>query len=226
MSFILDALRKSERERQSRRAPGIADMRRAETSKKRSIWLPLAALLAGLNVALLALLWYSADHRGSPAPVAAAPDNFVRPAGSRPTVGSRDRDLSQQLAEEVFADEVFADQEPDEAAAEPARYAAIAPPSAVAQPAAADIEIPPAPAPARTRMPTVTEAIMDGSLNIKPLHLDIHVYSDKPAERFVFINTARYGEGDRTSEGPTVATINPDGVVLSYQGRSYLLARE
>ena len=112
---------------------------------------------------------------------------------------------------------------------DPARFAAIAPPTATAQPAAEDIEIPPAPQPAAqntNRMLTVTEAMLDGSLNLRPLRLELHVYSANPAERFVFINTARYGEGDQTSEGPVVRSINEDGVILSYEGRDYLLARE
>lgn len=213
MSFILDALRKSERERQSRRAPGIADMQRGADRKTRSIWLPLAALLAGLNIALLGLLWYSAGDSDTRSPAIPAQVSTTAPAAGMPHAISGDRSLSEQLAvEEMSSSE------------EPARYAAIVPPDVITQPGADDIEIPPTPS--AGRMPTVTEALLDGSLNIRPLHLDIHVYSEKAAERFVFINTARYSEGDRTAEGPTVATINQEGVVLSYQGRDYLLTRE
>ena len=181
----------------------------AGSKRGRSIWLPLAALLAGLNIALLALLWYSSERppEGMPAPVA--------PLATLPAPAATPR-----AAEPVAAARSLSDEMED-----PARFAAIAPPTATSQPAAEDIEIPPAPQNSN-RMLTVTEAMLDGSLNVRPLRLELHVYSANPAERFVFINTARYGEGDQTSEGPVVRSINEDGVILSYEGRDYLLARE
>ena len=55
MSFILDALKKSESARQDTNSPGIADVpvmqRRADTPQ----WVPIVAVLLGVN--LLALLY-------------------------------------------------------------------------------------------------------------------------------------------------------------------------
>ena len=222
MSFILDALRKSEAERQRNRAPGIADMRRAEGRKSRSIWLPLAALLAGLNIALLGLLWFNSGNdaptqaAASAAPASPATTSVSQPAtNADPVQERRVTERSADLSEELAPVEM--------SPAEPARFAAIVPPDATPQPDPVDIEIPPAPV---DTLPSVTAAIMNGSLNIKPMNLDLHVYSNTPAERFVFINMNRYSEGDRTGEGPTVKTINEDGVILSYQGRDFLLTRE
>ncbi|NND53972.1 MAG: GspB domain-containing protein [Gammaproteobacteria bacterium] len=212
MSFILDALRKSEAERQRNRAPGVADMQRTGTKQSRSLWLPLAALLAGLNIALLALLWFNNER--SPDTVPAAP--ATAPMMPAATVAADD--TARSLSDEMAMDE-------------PARYAAIAPPDSLTQPAADDIEIPPAPvsrpAPVSSdRMLTVTEAMLNGSLKVQPLRLELHVYSDKPSERFVFINTSRYAEGDKTREGAIVRAINEEGVILSFDGRNFLLARE
>ena len=58
------------------------------------------------------------------------------------------------------------------------------------------------------------------------MHLDIHVFSGQPAERFVFVNMSKYTESATLAEGPTVREITPDGVVLDYQGRRFLLPRE
>ena len=58
------------------------------------------------------------------------------------------------------------------------------------------------------------------------LRLELHGYSDRPAERFVFINGHKYREGQRLTEGPDVVTIEPNGVVLSQQGQRFLLAPE
>ena len=58
------------------------------------------------------------------------------------------------------------------------------------------------------------------------LHLDIHVYSGQPAERFVFINMTKYKENATLNEGPVVKQITAEGVVLGYQGTDFLLPRE
>lgn len=204
MSFILDALRKSEHERQRKRAPGISDMRTAAKPQKRSIWLPLAALLAGLNIALLALLWYAG---GDDEPVAAAATVAPAAVVPAPAAAGGNRDLAMEL----------------EPVDDPSRFASITPP---AEPSAAPVSAPAASSSDGGRTPTVTEAILDGRLNVPPMRMDLHVYSDNPDERFVFINTNRYAEGDRTSDGLTVRRISQEGAVLSYQGQDYLLTAD
>ena len=58
------------------------------------------------------------------------------------------------------------------------------------------------------------------------LHVDIHVYSESPGDRFVFINMSKHNEGSRLSEGPLVEEITPEGVVLSMNGTTFLLPRD
>ena len=224
MSFILDALRKSEHERQRNRAPGIADMRAPQKERNRGLWIPLVALLAGLNLALLAVLWFMGDDKDAPETSQAAAQSSTQRAVSwaesastgtqqnSASLDSQTRSLSAEL-EAPSADEMQ----------DPARFASISPPVTQTAPATNRVAATTANS---ERMLTVTEAMLDGSLSITPLHLDIHVYSDVPTERFIFINTSRYGEGERISEGPTVSAINKQGVILNYQGRDYLLARD
>jgi general secretion pathway protein B len=76
------------------------------------------------------------------------------------------------------------------------------------------------------QVPTIDELRLEGSLQIAEMHLDIHVYSENPADRFVFINMTKHREGSTTAEGPVVREIRPDGVVLEHQGRVFLLPRE
>ena len=90
----------------------------------------------------------------------------------------------------------------------------------------------PAPAPAAPSrivpgddLPTAEELMARGGLNVPLLNLDLHVYSDAPAGRFVVINSRKYKEGAQTAEGPTVDTITADGVILSNQGRRFTLSR-
>ena len=76
------------------------------------------------------------------------------------------------------------------------------------------------------RVATIDELRLDGQLQLPDLHLDIHVYSDAPEERFVFINMVKHRERSRLDEGPVVSEITPEGVILDYQGRTFLLPRE
>ena len=78
----------------------------------------------------------------------------------------------------------------------------------------------------KARLPTVQEVIVNGTVDIPDLHLDIHVYSDDPEERFVFINMSKQRERSQLREGPTVEEITPDGVVLEYRGTSFVLRRD
>ena len=74
-------------------------------------------------------------------------------------------------------------------------------------------------------LPSLAELQATGRVRVAPLHLDIHVFSYVPSERFVFINMNKYSEGDRLKEGPVVEEITPDGAILEHQGQRFLLPR-
>jgi general secretion pathway protein B len=78
--------------------------------------------------------------------------------------------------------------------------------------------------PAPSNLPTAEELTARGGL--PELKLELHVYSNKPAERFVFVNGSRYREGDTTREGAQVEEITRDGVVMNLRGNRFLLPRE
>jgi general secretion pathway protein B len=74
-------------------------------------------------------------------------------------------------------------------------------------------------------LPTLGDVASHGT-SIPELHLDLHVYASRPADRFVFLNTRKYREGGKTPEGTTVERITPDGVVLNHHGVRFLLPRQ
>jgi len=66
--------------------------------------------------------------------------------------------------------------------------------------------------------------LMDGAFMTLPtLSLDVHVYGDSSSERFVFINMRKYREGDITEEGLSVDSIDIKGVILSLDGEQFRL---
>ena len=80
-------------------------------------------------------------------------------------------------------------------------------------------------APAETWL-TFEDVRAGGSLGLPDMHIDLHVYSSNPAERFVFINMNEYREQDTTEEGPRLQRITPEGALLEYRGSTFLLARD
>ena len=56
-----------------------------------------------------------------------------------------------------------------------------------------------------------------------PLRLEVLVYSERAADRFVFINGRKFIEGQPVDEGVVLERIQSDSAVLSYQGRRFLL---
>ena len=215
MSFILDALRKSERERQSNQEPGVAQLWTHGKRGNRAFWIPLVMLLVGLNLSLLVFLWI----KGSPEPAeetttinAVNNTAATRPAAVNPepviSAGQMDQS-SRRLSSEIVAEE----------AAAPLTANTARPAPAVPQ-TRSDNSDP------YKNLPSLMELALAGSIDLPPMRLDIHVYSEQPAERFVFINMKKYREGDPLVEGPVLEAITSQGVVLNQQGRSFILTRE
>lgn len=224
MSFILDALRKSENERRKNAPPEHADVRVMPTRQHRSPWIAIVGVLLGANVILLAIFWFGwyrnsdsvSASNGAPSTSAVVPDSGnnsdSRIGESTSTENSRVRNLSK----EAGRSETVSSAAPSSAAKRSDDTATRVAPSTPKSDGNS----------AYANLPTMNEAIVAGILSAPPLHLDIHVYSPSPAERFVFINMAKYREGERLQEGPAVEEITESGVVMIHQGSRFLLSRE
>ena len=215
MSFILDALKKSENERQQQTGGEFSSVPTSSSSVRPARWIWIIAVLLAINVAVLLGILMRPDVRSTAATtleesaLTPAPE-FEAPA--EPAITATPS-FEQQVAE--------VRQQQPAAAPEPAGQAPIETGSAPVPQTTT--------APANTsvnRIPTIEELRLDGSLQLPELHIDIHVYSDNPDDRFVFINMNKHREQSQLEEGPVVREITTEGVVLQYQGRSFLLSRE
>lgn len=205
MSFILDALRKSENDRQRQASPNVSV---AAVGSKRG-WQPgwIALALTGVGAALLAvtIVWWFLAPTPTPAKNIAA----QAAAQSSPSAASTEPGV-RSLAQEARRNDT-------EATAEPTPNAPLADAQSALRPAEPT---------SRGDVPlTVTEAMASG-LSLPSLNLDIHVFAPQAAERFVFINARKYREREQLREGPTVKEITSDGVILEYQGTRLLLPRD
>lgn len=214
MSFILDALKKSEAERLRKDTPGFSDVPGTAREKSASHWIWIVVALIGINIVVLVVMFMT-------------PGRLQNPVASQPTAESRPESPSESAGAASFPETV--------AEARPVRP----PPEMTADPVttavagAAPQYAEPVPAVATYAAPKITESYAtfndlraQGLLQLPDMHLDIHVYSSDPADRFVFVNMTKYKERATLDEGPVVTEITPDGVILEYLGTGFLLPRE
>jgi general secretion pathway protein B len=246
MSFILDALRKSEHERRMETSPDIMHTPVAVSPEPLPGWvIPLiGTLAAALLVVTIYTVWQRfsdpepaavttavpiepAQPQSAARPVQPAPTPAVTaPAPARPAVVTPPQPTPAEPAVSVQTQREPVGSEP--VAAEPmpnatAASAPVTPTPVAAQPPAPPATAPaPAPPPARERLPSYASVVSEG-MDVGVLQMQLHVHSSTPSNRFVVINGSRSREGDRLSAGPTIEEIVAEGAILSYQGRRFLL---
>jgi general secretion pathway protein B len=239
MSLILDALRKSEHQRQRQVGPGLAVVPEARPTRRPPGWVLILVALLALNIIVLAALLLTdrraervaadppavarsaapalAPARATPSPTPAAATGLSTPVELPARPRREDvRPLTTEVAPPSVAPAPAAAQATTGAGPEPA------PPGAANGPAPQTASR----ASSDAGLPRFADLVIRGELNVPHMHLDIHVHSGNPAERFVFINMRKYLEGQATQEGPRVERITPEGVVMDYQGQRFLLARD
>ena len=262
MSFILDALRKSEHERQRQVGPGITDIRAAAAA--RSGLPPWAMILGGLlliNVLVVVALAFRgrSDEGASGAAVSAPtatppsaplstsvtpPVPAMSPANASGATSSAGAMSPGSTTSSAGAASSVPATSPPRAPDVALRAQPAPPPARTSQtPASAEArstepghepELRPSPKPepapryeaeSYASLPTYGDVTLQGA-SLPELHIDLHVYAAKPADRLVFINTRKYREGGQTPDGTTVERITPDGVVLNHHGVRFLLPRQ
>src|ERR1700733_4772569 len=235
MSFILDALKKSESDRQRQSGPALFEVKVTPPKPRFPTWAVALAALLVLNIAFGA--WVLLRH-APPSPPPPAAD--AAPRALAPALPSLPPPVAPQSAASLSP----ARAAPPAAAAAPdaAPHAATtAPPEPVlsdapskGSPANPD-DYAPAVAPGKTddtaHVRTASESGLksyedsqaDPNAHLPALRVDLHVYAAKPEERFVLINMHRLHEGETLPEGVRIDSITPEGVVVSYQGTRYML---
>jgi general secretion pathway protein B len=241
MSFILDALKKSETDRQRQSAPALFEVRVAAPRRRiPALALGLGALLVA-NGAVLAWLLMRDSRPGdvavtAPAPAAAA----AAPAGT--TTGG-----VTIPATVTFQVNVPANAAPPATptVAEPGVVAPSVAPPLAEDPLLSSQQTPvPPDYDANDYRPAITEAeansiaaarragaevpsrdqVLAQGTALPEMRLDLHVYDPDPAKRFVFVNMRKLREGESLPEGARVEEILQHGVRLSYRGQQFTLS--
>jgi general secretion pathway protein B len=221
MSYILDALRKAERERHLGQPPSLTVPPLAAEPRRPRLGLWLGAGLGlGLNVALLAFFLTRPPPATPPPDVTALPAPAASAPSTPPAVGSLP-------AASAGAKAAATRQEPA------GKSVTLEPPRPTAPPAGRERrETPARPlvipgsvtlAPAPEPVPALETLPAGARRGIPALNLDIHSHSADPDKRFVVINGQRYREGERLGEGPVLETVTRDGAILRQGGQRFRL---
>jgi general secretion pathway protein B len=227
MSFILDALKKAEAERQRQSGPTLLELRVTAPRRRWPTWSVLIGILLVANIIVVlgtALRPRPAAHAAGAPAVAASPiAAAVAPVASAvPTVATTPPAAAVPAAQPAAVQSAAAipgsgERDASEDSAAPSPRAAAANP-ADEEPAL----------PATTALPTSeSEAELPSSSElggtVPALRLDLHVYAERPADRYALINMHKAREGDMLPEGARVVAIDRDGVELSYRGTQFML---
>ena len=210
MSFILDALRKSENDRRDQAQPTLAAAPQVAPAKKSSLWPPILVVVLAINAIIFGALILTRDE---PAPVAALPSPSAAPEAARaqavPTIKTTPPPKINLPAPAPVSS-------PTSPPAKPQTKPAV--PVAAAEPQFSKT--------IQEGLPDINQLRSTGQISVPNLRVDMHVYSGDATKRFVFINMSKYREGDRLAEGPTIEEITIEGVIMVHEGRRFRLDRD
>ncbi len=235
MSYILDALRKSQQARQPGTKPRTGAVHNITLSLPVSGWwfaLGIVLLLALLTVALF--FWRSTVgslpeapvEPASSEPVAAAP----AAAPATPAVVEKTPVPSPAAAKEIIPVSDLSEQaKVSVPAPPPKKIMAVRPgkkPVKTQRIESNQTPVATAAIPLATdNTPLLQEMPQDFQRALPPLAVTIHVYSHDQSQRILFINNREYRQGGEIERGIRVEDIVPDGVVLSFRGERFKLSR-
>jgi general secretion pathway protein B len=213
VSFILDALKKSETDRQQQGSAECTGVPTSPGAPSVPRWLWVVGILLAINFTVLIGLLLKPDTVATSSAVPALTETSNSPIAETDSVPSfEEKVAAAQLNPPEQQTKELSVEQPDTATSSFVKPVLISQdPSAI---------------PAAELYPSIQEVRASGTSNLPELHLDIHVYSSKPEDRFVFINMVKLHEGSQLKEGPQIEEITPVGVVLEHQGQLFLLSRD
>lgn len=205
MSSILEALRKSERERTLLRGIGFGDAGRRLVPG--TDWLPwviaAGAVVIALGIVAAVLLLRSGATTSAPGVDSTPAPSAVTGAAATPATDAAP--AVTPAAPDLPEHKTSLPPLVDVTVKSPAPVAALAPASGAVRLLTA---MPPE---FQQRLPALT--------------VNIHVYSPEESQRILYINNRSYRRGDEISGGVVVEEIVADGVVLQFQGQRFKLPR-
>jgi len=214
MSYILEALKKADRERTLGDVPDLETAHWGERRRRRSyLWVWGIVALLVVNGLLLAILLGRNDDAAVPSQASGpgVADQLPERPGSRAhsAVVQPSRNITRPR-EPVYMPPVVHSPAPVAQQA-PVAPAYIGQPLASAAPAASQ------------GVPYWDDLSLEFRSGLELPHIDVHVYDEDPGRRFILVDLQKYREDEALESGAVVEAINEDSIQLNYQGTRFLM---
>lgn len=205
MSYILDALKKSEQQRRRGATPTLQEAPVTPPAARPAPIEHYPLIAAILLVIGIAAGWWrpwQTEPQAQLPPAVKAPDSPRIPT---------------QAMTEVTAHALVATTSSPTTLQHPPAYAK----NQTTHPDTAPIAVTPPPiaAPAqKAAIISLTELPLSVQQELPPMTIQLHAYSSKPTKRLVSINSRMLHEGESLAPGLLLEEITADGMILSYKG--------
>ncbi len=247
MSFILNALRKSEQERQTLQPETVTDrILQPQPQQRHSKTTKLLVFLVIANVLVIAYIVWFVRNNLAPTPAVTSPA-ISKPLSLPETIRepkTHQERPPQKTGSETASIAELIEGEKQEPVPLPAKPVITKKPEAdtIKQPAIVNksaLPIPTIPAPATVKdQPTLTETVPEQKdipfLNdlsfefrqtVPKLSINVFVYSQQPEERFVMIDMVKYKQGQQIKDALLLKEIRPDSLVIDYKNQTFKIKR-
>ncbi|MHB1620209.1 MAG: general secretion pathway protein GspB [Sulfuricella sp.] len=230
MSYILEALKKSDQQRQRGATPTLPTAQVAAAAPKQPVFLYYGLLAAALLGAGILIGWLrpwqaeqpapatepiaakspiSISHQTAPAPLPEPPEGARKTTQELPPPNSTP---AAQPAPRVAA------MKPDIPAPAKAETHSASPRTAAAPASMPEKPAGPADAAQEQRAILMSELPLPIQQEIPAMTIQLHAYSSKPKDRLVSINDRMLREGESLTPDLRLEQITPDGLIFSYKG--------
>ena len=237
MSLILDALKKSEAERQRQSGPTLLEVRVTQPRRRYPTWVIAVGVLLAVNMLLLLAFVWRRPATQAAAPVAASALPATSAAGTASVPGASSVPAAAALpagvapiASATPASAAMAAPGTQPLSASGNAGVLVTPPRASPEPELAGDALSGNPADDEPAVPAGAvgrfsdlPSFNDVGGDMPELRLDLHVYAVHARDRYALINMHRVHEGDTLAEGPRVLAITREGVALDYRGQQFML---
>jgi general secretion pathway protein B len=247
MSFILNALRKSEQDRQSLQSETVTDkillhqpqQNRGKTTKF------FAFLIIG-NVLLIASIVWFIRNNSTPAPDTTAQPiskplptkesgvkseaiaKFTQPERPAQKAESKTSSISEWVETQKPEKPVIT----KKPATEPIKQPVIVNKPELPAPANPTIDAPvkvepnlPEIIPVKKDMPFLSDLPFEFRQTVPKFTINVFVYSQQPEESFVMIDMVKYKPGQQIKDAMLLKEIRPDSLVVFFQNRTFKIER-
>jgi general secretion pathway protein B len=225
MSYILDALRKSDQQRQRGATPTLLTAQESAAEPRQSAYLIYGLIAAGLVGAGIVIGWLHPWQSEPPTPAGEAVAAKPLGSGPRQTATAPVAPAPGSVSPGMTGNQARERPAPSLSSAETRGT----PPKAVTTSSAEALarvqEITVSAGPTGLSDPTQEQKVMTmGELppsirqELPSMQISLHLYSTRPKNSYVSINSRMLQEGEDLAPGIRLEQITPDGMIFSYKG--------